>query len=495
MKILFFLTITLLFGLGLVFAQTDRQDVMAHWNERRCDPTVVIAANLYKPADDSRSGTTFAAENLSFCVNNLIQQVFTVALNPFLATISKQMDFTNVLQTMILKIKDQIATFFKSFTRIFGGVYQRFIMLAFNFRRIFVEFLTAMKRAFAIAIGAVFSGMSMIIGIQNFYDFVIKVVLIILGILAGLILLLFLAFFPVIPIILTTIGVLVAGGVGAAAGFSGVFCFAPSVEITTMRGIVAMNDLKLGDRLSDGGLVEGILKVNGTGTDIYKLGQVRVSGDHMVYYEALKKWILVKEHPDAQKELKQEPILICLNTSTRTIPLQGFTFRDWEEIPLNRPDLQSEWNQLVAKLLESSESTEAGEYPLFNGAWFVQSQTGKVALRDVDIGLKILDHDGSWTKVMGIYEGTEACNEGQGPFWHTDSIWWKTVTKTRESWAQKSTPVGTKKTPFQQRGFHLVTGSGTFRILNDNSVYSVRDFTEVGQAKIAETYEWMKARL
>jgi hypothetical protein len=40
-----------------------------------------------------------------------------------------------------------------------------------------------------------------------------------------------------------------------------------------------------------------------------------------------------------------------------------------------------------------------------------------------------------------------------------------------------------------------VTGSGTFRIYNDKGEYTVRDFTEVGQARIAETYEWMKARL
>jgi hypothetical protein len=490
MYVLFFMTILLLFGVGLVFAQTDRQEVMAHWDERRCDLAVLIASQLYKPEGDERSGTTFAKDNMKFCADRMIKDVFTKAINPFLATVNSQFGLLKVINDVATNVKAQIGQFFRTFTKIFDGVYQRFIAIGFNFRKTFVMFMTAMNRAFGIAMSTVYIGISMITGIQNFYDAVIKIVIIVLGILAGVVILLFLAFFPVIPIIMTTIAVLVAGGVGAAAGFSGIFCFTPTTKIETMRGWVSMEDLKLGDRLSDGGLVEGILQVKGTGTDIYDLSGVKVSGDHLVFYAPLAKWILVKDHPEAKKQIKQEPVLICLNTSTREIPIAGLRFRDWEEIPQESPEIQNAWNELIASMLGSEKATQAEEYPLFNGAWFVQTPEGKVALRDVQLGMKVLDHDGSFTRVIGIYEGLEGVALGAGTFWHTDSIWWK---QGNDSWSQKE--VGPKGKQIQQRGFHLVTGSGTFRIYDQTAEYGVRDFTEVGQARLAETYDWMKARL
>jgi hypothetical protein len=486
---LFFITVLLLFGVGLVFAQTDRQEVMAHWDKRRCDLTVILASNLYKPVNDPRSSTKFATENLKFCTNKIIEEVFTVALNPFLALVGEQLKFTKTLQEVMANIKGMIAKFFSSFSKILGGIYQRFIAIGFNFRKTFIMFMTAMNRAFGIAIASVFSGMSVLITIQNLVDAVIKIILIVMGILMGLVLILFLAFFPVIPVILTTISVMVAGtaafaAAGAAGGMKGVFCFAPKTQIQTVRGTIPIDEVKLGDILSDGGKVEGILQANGTGTTIYSLEGIFVSGDHLVYYEPLAKWILVKEHPNAKKQIKQEPLLICLNTSTREIPIQGLRFRDWEELP---DELQTAWNALVADMIGSESKTSVDQYPLFSGAWFVQTPSGKVALHDIQMGTKVLDIDDSWTRVCGIYLGTEEVN-ATNPFWHTDSIWWN----QKNSWTQIPQQ---EKRIHSQKGFHLVTGSGTFRIFSLSEEKGVRDFTEVGQARIAETYDWMKQRL
>lgn len=493
MYALFIITVLLLFGVGLVFAQTDRQEVMAHWDKRRCDLTVVLASNLYKPVNDPRSGSKFATDNLKFCTNKIIQQVFTVALNPFLAVLGQQLNFTSVIQDVMTNVKGMIAKFFSSFSKILNGIYQRFIAIGFNFRKTFVMFLTAMNRAFGIAIASLYSGISVLVTIQNLVDTVIKIILIVLGIFVGLIIILFLAFFPTIPVILTTIAVMVAGAAsfaaaGGAGPLKGVFCFSPRTRIKTLKGEVCISEIKLGDILEDGSKVEGILEANGAGTDIYKLGNIYVSGDHLVYYDTLRKWILVKEHPNAQKQIKQEPILICLNTSTREIPIDGFRFRDWEELPPEDEDLQRQWNALVAEMIGSVCNTSADKYPLLSGAWFVETPEGKVAVRDVQIGMKILDFDGSWTKVHGIYTGMEELPAGANTFWYTDSIWWR----ENNTWIQRPSSLPTHH---KQKGFHLVTGSGTFKISSLTEEKGIRDFTEVGQMRIAETYEWMKQRL
>lgn len=494
MYVLFLLTVALLFGVGLVFAQTDRQAVMAHWDTRRCDLSVILGSHLYKPADDKRSATAFATENLKFCTNKIIEEVMTKAMNPFLALLGQQFEFLGVIQEVIANVKGMIAKFFRSFSRIFGGVYQRFIAIGFNFRKTFVLFMTAMNRVFGMTIASLYSGMSILVTVQNLVDAVLKIIFIVLAVFLGIVIILFLAFFPVIPVILTTVSVLVAGAAagvasaGGAEGMASVFCFAPKTMIQTGRGAITMEDLVLGDILADGGCIEGILRVNGSATDIYTIKGVHVSGDHLVFYEPLAKWILVKEHPEARLEIKREPVLICLNTSTREIPLSGLRFRDWEEIPAGDHETQVAWNTLISEMLGSTSKTEADEYPLLSGAWFVQTPEGKVALRDIQMGTKILDQNNTWTKVLGIYEGKETIQSGSNTFWHTDSIWWD----SSGMWTQKPN-CGEKL--HAQTGFHLVTGSGTFKLFTLTDEHLVRDFTEVGQMRIAETYEWMKQRL
>ena len=85
--IFFVLVFILLFILGLLFASVDRQDVIANWDQKRCDLPVMMAAGFYLPAGDTRTGTEFATENFSFCMNQIVREVFTLALAPFLSVI------------------------------------------------------------------------------------------------------------------------------------------------------------------------------------------------------------------------------------------------------------------------------------------------------------------------------------------------------------------------------------------------------------------------
>jgi hypothetical protein len=480
----FLLTFGFLFGLGIVFASTDRQDVIANWDKRRCDVPVLIGGALYKPAADPRSSLEFAAENFKFCMEQVVRETFTSVLNPILALFKQQVDFAIVVKQVQNGIQEMLANFFRGFSKILDGVFQRFMSVGFEFRRIFGEAMQAMERAFGIAISTVYLGISTIVGIDNSVKFVTNVVMIILGILAGLMILLFFILLPVLPIIMTTIGVLVAGGVGAAGGFAGAFCFAPGTKLATQRGPIRIEKVALGDTLCDGGVIEGILRVNGSTTQLYQLEDTIVSGDHLVFYETLQKWILVKEHPQARIVDKREPLLYCLNTSTRVIPIGTYKFRDWEELT---PNLQKDWNLLIGEMLKGQTTGEAEDYPLLSGAWFVETPDGHVNLRDVHLGMKVLDETNHYTRVLGIYEGTEQAPSGD-TFWFTDSLWWK----KEGIWQQL--PV-TSKLAYKKYGFHLITDSGTFRIFKPSGEFCVRDFTEVGSSRIAETYEWMKRRL
>lgn len=486
MTFFYILTFGLVAGLGIVFAQTDRQNVMAHWDEQRCSLPVMVAGNMYQPVKDTRSGLEFAQENFTFCTKRIIKEVFTAALAPFVTVIGSQMDAANVVQEIMNGMRTMLGNFQRVFTDLIDGVFQRFMAVGFQLRHTYEMFLSAMQRAFAIATSTVFLGISMVVGIENTYKFIIKVVVIIIGILVGLMILLFLVLIPVLPVIFTAIAALTAIGVGGLD--AGAFCFTPitSVELITGESC-QMKDLKLGDTLKNGAIIEGILRVSGENVPLYQLGTTIVSGDHLVLYAPLKKWILVKDHPEATPQIKHEPLLICLNTSSHTIPIGEHVFRDWEEMPENRPDLQEEWGKMIADLLDTPHTDYADAYCILSGSWLVhEKRKGEIRLDQVQIGDSIRDYMDYYTKVIGVYSGCESVLTAT-PYWYSESVWW-----LRDGeWAQRHCTIGKEV----QDGFHLITDSGTFLISNGKKINQVRDFTEVGWNRISQTYQWMQQAL
>jgi len=477
----FILSFVLLVGLGLSFASVDRIDVMGNWDKKRCDFPVVIGAPFYKPTEDPRSSIEFASENLQFCTNKLIQETLQQAMAPFLALMKNNMESASIVKDVQTSIQTMIGNFFRSFSSIVESVFNRFMMVGFELRRIYLEFFSAMNRAFAIALDFALLGISMITGIDSFIQFVIKVVIIIMGILAALVILLFFILIPVIPVIMTTIAVLTAGGIGAAAGFGGAFCFAPKTKVEKQDGTeVMIKDLVIGDSLKDGSVVEGILKSSGKGIKLFKLHDVLVSGDHLVYYPNVGKYILVKEHPEAWLQYYEEKELICLNTSTRKITIHETIFRDWEDLP-DDERVQREWNALVARFLKTEYTSSTADYPIFTGHCLVFTESGTKPIERVMLGEKVRDKNG-FTTILGIYKGEE-----EFAYWHSKSIWFSESSK----WHQD--PCQGKKQ--KKIGYHLVTDSGTFLISPGETWHFVRDFTEVGLRFLPETYSWMKKNI
>ena len=484
--IFFILIFILLFILGLLFVSVDRQDVMANWDQKRCDLPVMMAASFYLPPGDTRTGSEFATENFEFCVNQIVREVFTFALAPFLTLFGGQMDAAEVVREIQTSLRGMLATFQKKFSNLLDGVFQRFMNVGFQLRQIYARFLALMQKAHAIALSAVFTGMSMIVGIDNSIQFVEKVVLIIMGVIIGLIILLFAILIPFIPtIILPTIAILAAAGGGAVGGMADAFCFSADTILKKQDGTaVRIDSLVTGDFLADGSEVEGILYFDGHNVDLYQLGKVKVSADHLVYYEALASWISVEDHPNAMR-ISPEPLLICLNTSTRVIPIDGYQFRDWEEIPPNRPDLDTQWNRIIAAKLGTTNQYDAHEYPILAPYWSVKhKENGLIFLSDVRLGDEIMAGD-IYTRVLGVYHGEEEASSKT--FWTSDSIWWRVANR----WQQK--PPSIKKV--SRTGIHLITESGTFSIFNNNAMFEIRDFTEIGHKRLSETYDWMKKNI
>lgn len=488
----------MIFLLSSVFAillgVSNIEEIKKNWNERRCDLDVMVTAQLYKPNDDGRTGGEFAAENFNFCVKNIILSVITMALTPVFALVNQQLNVTESINDMFNRLRVMQANFLKGFMSILDPVFARFKTSGAELGVTYQKLLSAMGRAFGITQAILYIGMSLVITVENFVQFVINVVLIIMYIILGLMILLWILILPVFGIIIYTCQVIGNSPFGyLSEDVCGELCFDPGTRIRLKSGEVkTLAECHVGDILEDGGKIEGILLASGEHEPVLVLDGIRVTGAHLVWSDEKQEWITVANHPSSVLSFQKSPRLICLRTSTRNIPIQGLTmqwmFRDWEELPSNLPISDTIWEQLVSSILNAKPNHHQvpDEHPLVTQKCQVMFQTGEYrSIAEVEIGDTIYSSDG-FTKVTGIYRG-EALFGDDSDF--TDGIWKKELGSS--SWIHPDS----KNQTTLQRGFHLTTESGCFWVQTKDFSGFIRDFTEVGASNLFLTYNYTRALL
>jgi hypothetical protein len=493
------ITIGLLIYAITQYVNMERTVIMNNWSEYRCSLPVMIGSYWLKPDSDSRSSGQFASDNFQFCLKEVSQNVMKVVLAPLLSTFGKQADITkmftealNVIKTIIKKMYDEFLKFIEPF-------FMRFNAVAHQIGIVTQKLRSAFQRLNAALLTTVFSGLSIVKGINNAVQFVIKVVLIILGIMVALIIILFFILFPFIPLIITPV-LLAIIGLGAAVGAEAAsdqaaFCFTGDTPIVLADGSTKpISELTLGEHLEQGAIVEGILTLEGNNTPLYSLDGIRVSGSHLVKHE--QGWHAVAEDSRASPIGERVSTLYCLNTSNQLIPIRGsggvsVLFRDWEEIDERDIVGQQGWNRLVSKLLGGLENT-SGEAPfcLMDPSILIPTPNGRKPLREIQLGDSIELSYNQSTRVIGTVEGQIG---GRGNRHWLNGCIEKIYTPTVGPIHRRVTNI----TPGQSilKGKHIITDSGCL-VANVNGIsMQLRDFTEVGIGRIHETYPFVATRL
>ena len=113
-------------------------------------------------------------------------------------------------------------------------------------------------------------------------------------------------------------------------------CFSPETPIKLQNGeTVVMKNLKPGDILVNGSVVDAVMTIRNENDPYYKLpGNILVTGSHYIRYNG--KYIRVRDVPEAKPIEIVDDELCCLVTSDHKIPVGDFIFWDWEDnlIPL-----------------------------------------------------------------------------------------------------------------------------------------------------------------
>ena len=428
-----------------IFAFMEYRSTVANtsdnWSEVRCQPQNMILAGLY--GHD-------ANENFQFCIQQIIQESTKGATAPFAQGMG---GFTSVLLNLMTSansFRTTLATMAGGIMKIIGEFKARMTALMGRVKLTASRMKAMMHRVYGTMFAVMYMGMSAQTGIANFGDtFIFK--------------------------------------------FIDTFCFAPDTRVVMADGTEEeIRNVKLGDELKGRSFVEAVIECPGAGP-LYEIYGVRVSGGHRIWSAELKKFISVKEHPDAVLTNVMEPVLWTLITSNREIPVKGLNyivrFADWEELPSTK-EAAREWEMIVQLILNKRPADEAASKlalsvpksaPCIEKTAFVyKHQAGLTSIGLIQVGDWILDST-RWVRVMGRCERTVETSIGSIGNRVTDGLWFE---QPGGLWAHPS-GLSKKET---WKGRQLITTTGAFTIYINGTEYRVRDFTEVGTDRLAESF-------
>lgn len=99
------------------------------------------------------------------------------------------------------------------------------------------------------------------------------------------------------------------------------------------NSIKYIKDIKLGELLVNNNKVVGVMKIDAVDVEMYNYEGIIVSGSHLVYEKKAKKWIRVKECPQAQPVINYNSKYIYnLITNNATVQTPNIKFADYYEI-------------------------------------------------------------------------------------------------------------------------------------------------------------------
>jgi hypothetical protein len=499
-----FVGVTVALFVGLVFcsAYMKREEIMGNWSKYRDHPLYMFAAPMFKPSNDPRSRLKFGTDNFMDVLTEILTKIFSVFLQPVFKIFNL---FTGALVESLsglFNIRALLGNMWNRFNDMTGIFMRRFNSVFHQLHVTFVKLLSAMDKTFAVAVSAVYEGLSTIHTITSFIDLLIKVVIIILVILVALVILLFFVLWPFIPLIMVVIGIIsTTAFAGSVGGMASSFCFHGETLIHTVAGPVPLCEIKIGDSLLGGGVVNGCMDFAVEAEDLYELYGVQVSASHIVYTQEGS--MHVSDHPDARKIPTNTNRLYCLITSNRVIPVEsdrGFMlFADWEELGQHQESELYKWHrQVFTALNPGKEYIKPSRNILESEAVVsenvcVMTPSGPIEIREICPGDRVMDVHGKETRVTGVVrvDGSEVSHVTEiGDNTYISASTW--IYNSATCIWEHPTNIHASNPSLRARVWYsLFTESGSYQIVNSLNIGGIRDFTDIGPDRIHETYGWI----
>lgn len=366
-----FFVIILCIVLFLVYAyfksRINSQKYRDNWPKYRCNPNVVpFAGTIYLPEGETVAGYT--QKNFNFCLNEMLKPVAQQAVNPLDYLMSGLMKVFSVISKAIERIRSLVANLRTRLSKIVRNIFQRILSLLIPIQEMFIRTKDLLGKSLAIlkvgletAVGSYLtfkSSMGVMVTAGAWSLIIGAAVLIALfGMFIAAVLffpwtlgyvLFMIASFTSAYIVIMVFVLLIITFMGSVMEVRPnlrvaappkkppppATCFDPNTCVKLENGeYKKIKEIVVGDKLQDGGRVTATFILNSFDQQMFRLGDIIISGTHKV--KSNGQWIYVREHPDAMKNTLSnynEPFLYNLNTTTKEISIGNYVFCDWDEV-------------------------------------------------------------------------------------------------------------------------------------------------------------------
>jgi hypothetical protein len=350
-----------------------------NWTGIRCNPLFIPFAGLIN-APSGVSKMTYTAENLNYCLTDILKDVVKVESAAQSAATQGIADGIGAIGNDMNSARSLFSNIRKSIGGIFSSVFSKIFNVMVPLRIMLAKSKTALNRSQGVLSTAMYTGIGTFLSTRSFIGAFLAIVtaIIVIAVLLGigdlasafavlwfpfvgwaLASVWFLAFTVIMLLVIMTLAVFIpAAEVSSLViqktntvnrlgsqfhekeSFANIanneinnFCFDENTEIKLKNGeIKQIKDICIGDTIIDGGKVTATFKSTSKNQEMYVLNNILVTGDHTLLDEELGV-IKVKKHPNSIKYGEYyKPFVYCINTTTKRIIIDNIKFLDWDEV-------------------------------------------------------------------------------------------------------------------------------------------------------------------
>lgn len=332
------------------------------WPNQRCNPLFMpFAGYINKPTN--QSNFEFTNNNFNDCILSILQYISEIAFVPFQLAVNLIAEAIKLILDAVNSMRDLINQLRNSFAGLLDQIYAAVTNLVVAFIDFVVKIKDTMQKASGVLTTALYMLMGSYMAMESLFLALIDLVLFILICIAAMIVvfiaitlgLIFIPFFGqalaspwVVSTIITTI-IMIAILIPAVwfemmmlrvldlstpppPSVPGCFAGDTLIPLFTAGEKKPIKDIKIGDKLQNGGIVTATIQFSAKEQNIYNLNGVIVTGEHRVFHPTLN-WIKVKNHPNARLLPNfNEPYVYCLNTDNKVFIIADTIFSDWDDI-------------------------------------------------------------------------------------------------------------------------------------------------------------------
>jgi hypothetical protein len=340
------ITIILILLISYCLIMVNSQPIIDDWVNQRCKPNIIPFAGLITHPEGV-SASEYTQQNFNYCTQNILSSITGMAVEPLTFVITALGNMAGQIKNDLQSVRGMFDKVRNMFTDISQEIMGRIINVMIPLQQIIIGFKDLIGKIQGTLTGGLFTLLGSYYTLKSLMGAIAQFIITILITLAIMV-----AAFWIVPF---TWGAAISSTVifiAIAIPMAIILAFmvdvlkvqtnlkVPRIKCFDKDTLLKMNDdskkiitdIKNGDLLDNNNEVTAIIKVQTTGSTMYKLNDnIVVSDSHMIKY--LGKWIPVSKHPNAIKiETYNEPYLYCLNTTNKTINIDGFIFSDWDEI-------------------------------------------------------------------------------------------------------------------------------------------------------------------